>query len=469
MYPYSCFNKYVYHSKPQLIEAVDWLFYPVQTLFQGRTVNLLSGIEEVPVKSWIHSPIVQVASIVATVTLSFLFPAIGAALAVGVTLKGACFIWERKKVVLELSRISTVVEQFQKNYDSKKYIEALATLEEKPNLASQWKLELLEMATQLAKSNDTLHHLYKLCILYSSTDPSIFLFRHIIQTKFNKDMLNFNLKQIKEWIQNLNISNQEAIIYCFSALDIFKPRENDSLLIKIIKVNAGKEIIDFFQDKRKLDEFSYRNKILSESQLSNFDSQLFKDLLLDQISTDKLLYVRLLENPSDCQHLSFLVDGMRRLKAFESNLESTHALLNKKMDSQSPVDHYIHKKKIVSQARIFLQEIENLNFKNLNFQKHLPALDKLLLAFIRNKRKNAESSIKAFRNLFNVVDQLLGEGEGPPFDINELPAESDVIYKIYEFGEIELVEDNPIHNLYREYYTSLAKQFQLINKLLNLI
>lgn len=489
MEPYSCLHTYTYQGKPQFIKSVDLIFSPVRAVFKGKTVDLLNGNETVPVPSWVNSPQMKVATLLSIFALSIIFPPFGIAITTGLILKGICCLWEKKKVTAEIAHISEAILLFQENFKTKKYSESLSILEKKPGLAPRWKNELLVIGNQLALCENTLEHLPKLCEIYSNHHAPIRLFRYIVETKFKKDMLKFDLKHIEQWIKNLQLPNEEAIIYCNSILDLFKPEETDPFLNKMIKLNAGIRIIQLFEQYRQdlpciyaenpagnMDRSSDFLQCVQEKikKPKNFDGKRIRNLLLSNLDATKSIYIQLLDSTTDCQHLSHLISAIRNVKNLEIEIDEVRPQLNENsFTPKNPVANLTYKKKIIAKAKSILQKIGTLHYEGKKQRKRLPSLSTpLISSFLSSKIKNIDSNCEFYNLSLNMAENFLTQSEDTlKFNaVKFKSAISNLAKQRYgEVGELCFDSSNPIHELYREYFCILRKQFDFANKIFDLV
>lgn len=489
MYPYSYIHNYTYQDKPLFIDTIDLMFSPLRTIFEGKNVDLLSGKEAIPAKSWMNSPYMKIATIISIIAMTVVFPIIGSAFTIGLALKAGCCVWEKKKVTSEIEHIFKVLTTFQNNYDSKEYVKALSALETRPQLGARCRKELLDIANVFSQSEDTFPLLPKLYQLYSVDNDSINLFRQIIETKFKQDMIGFDLKHIEEWIKNLELSDKETFIYCISIIDLFKPEDDDPFLVKMAKLNAGFGIIKIFAEyKQNLHRVELVEPILysqnffanpfyfqrmQPKKLENFNTELVRGSLLDSIHKNKIIYTQFLNSDSDRQHLSYLISAIRKVKKLEDDINQILPQLDEKhFNPKNPVENLKYKKKIITHAMLFLDRIGTLCYTDAKKRKRLPVLSKQLISFIQSKRKNIDSNYEYYAEALKLAGELLTESENN-LKFNNVKFELSVLrikQKIYgEVGELYFPADNPINDLYREYYLTFRSQFDFIDRVLTLV
>lgn len=491
MTTYSFANTYIYRDKPAFVSTIDCMFSPLSTIFDGKTVDLLSGIEKIPAKSWVNSPHMKVATLVSILALSIVFPAFGAVFAIGAVLKAGCSFWEKTRVLIELEQTSRASKKFQEHYGEHKYSEAISVLEIRPQLAPRWKNELLDIGNQFAKSDAHIGQLPKVSEIYASNNESIALFRHIMETKFKQDMLNFNIRHIDQWINNLGLSNQEAIIYCYSIIDLFKPEEEDAFLTKMLKLNAGIGIIDIFenyklefnqpQPKSTVENKSEYDFLFSSEILYNFDGMLVKNALLEKIKINKPVYNQFLQNKNDFQHLSYLVSAIRNVKKLEADIQQVRPQLNEKhFNVDNPVANLKYKKKIIAHAKLFLERIEDLHYKgNKQINRHkgrrrrkLPFLSERLNFFMSIKQKNIKTLHTFYKDSLQLAEELLTQSENTlkfnavKFKISVSLFKADISCDV---GHYHRPPDDLVFKLYMEYFNLLKGQFEFIDKVFDLI
>lgn len=478
---YSITHTYIYKDKPAFISGVDKAFAPLGYFFGGKTIDLLSPRKETETNPSLFSKSTRIAGTISVIALSIFYSLFCAGLGAVLVLKVGCGLWERSRVIDEGKSTLRCNALFRNTYESGRYLEALHALESRPSLATHFSNELLDIGNRLAESEETVEHLSKVSSLYATTNDSIKLFRLILETKFQNNILSFNLGPVKKWIKNLHLSNDAALIYCHSILDLFKIKAKDDFLINIIRLNAGIGIIRTFENYKRKNptEPKIADSVIEESNLdqsdiclTNFNGELLKNVLLEDIpDKQKTLYLDVLHNKTSCHHLSSLISALRHVQNLEVLMDDEARLIETYFDPTNSIGKYEYKKKIAANAKRFLEQISTQHYTHIERTDRLPELSNQLNYFIKSKQKNIQSNCEYYNNLLNLAEDLLTQSRFTKFNTSKFNANMRAFKeRIYgETGGPALPQEGFISDLYGEYFLRVKQQLYYIEHAICLI